>query len=446
VCDNNIYLDIRDVTNNYQYGNDYRSPLQNVDDIDVGGGAQTYQTYVNYNFLGCSNNSIPDYYYACVDLRSMFKDVNTAFTNTTANPNVVSGNTFVIANNNLAPAWDPSPDVVERIGLRVSKFPAELAVKNNTFNAAPLILRWTWNNPYHTTSSVRTPGLSSRIGFTFNITNNSFLDSVGNLPLHVDVNPAIGFGSQVGADKPVVVDPGTLAKTVFHNNSITNKSSCIAGPYDSLKGMVRFWFPELNSWVGPNNVGAATVPSALNALFTNWLANASAGGTPGGFGWGQFYAPAMVDVRGNSLENSYFIITKQADGGDSAGNELDTTLSANMYHFINIDDTFLSNNQTSVTGTEATAVATSLLGHWNGATSAPVYGETIEKKNGGPGTGKHDYFIRVGTTVCILGRTSTNPIKIVNGVHGQVDGVAPGALTNDVEIKAGGSYIDGMEN
>jgi hypothetical protein len=155
----------------------------------------------------------------------------------------------------------------------------------------------------------------------------------------------------------------------------------------------------------------------------------------------------MVDVRGNSLENSYFILTKQADGGVGASNELGTTLSANMYHLMNIDATFLSNNQTSVTGTEAAAVATSLLGHWNGGvtTNANSYGETIEKKNGGPATGKHDYFIRVGTTVCILGRTSTNPIKIVNGVHGQVDGVAP-ALTNDVEIKAGGSYIDGMEN
>ena len=424
-------------------------PASNIANIDVGGGAQTFQGTIPYNYLGCSNASVPSYYYACVDLRIMFKCTGSPGGYNPAPPTRVMNNLFQVRTDRAAGvSFDGSQDVVERVGLRISKFPDLLYVKNNTFTEAPLILRWTWNNPYHTTCAIKTPGSGpNALGFSFNISDNSFVgieDVTTPVPLHVDINPAIGFGSQVGAFATDDITPKTFSKTVFHNNTVTNNNNCVTAGTWPYKGVLRFWFPHLNSWVGPDNAGAATSPAAVDAAFANWLSVSDSAPAPGGFGWGQYYAPALVDILGSNLENSYFIFTDQVNGGgtgqDSSGNELATNRNSNMHHLVNIDKTCLSNWVTSVTGTELTASGTSLLGHFDGGTSGPMYGMVVQKAKDPPGTPNLTNFFVVGTTMCILGRQGNPPIKIVNGYYGQKD-----AATNDVEILSGGSYIDGEE-
>jgi hypothetical protein len=443
VCNNSIVIDIKDESNNFQHGNDIRGLLKNIEDIDVGGGAQTIQGGVPYNYLGASNANLPTYFFACVDLRLMYKGVTVG--DGRSQPSVVKDNSFQIINNSAVGFYQgtDAQDVVERVGLRISKFPDKLDVKNNTFSSAPLILRWTWNNPYHVSSAIKTPGAC--LGFNFSINNNTFNgdpSSNRKVPLHVDINPAIGFGTQVGALANRIVSSTNTAKVTFNNNTVTNYHTTLLSKTYPFFGVVRFWFPELNSWVGQNAAGAATVPSAVNVAFANWLSTDTAGGAPGGFGWNQSYASASLEAHGNHLENSYFIMTKDISGGLIASTGFAATSemaqftgyggngTANMYHLINIDNTFLANYQTSVVGTETTASATSLFGHFTtGTATGPSYGRVNENNS----TVIETYVLRVGTTVLLLGRQSNPTIKIINGSYEN---------TND--LITGGSYIDGI--
>ena len=451
VCNNSVVIDIKDESNNFQHGNDIRGLLRNIDDIDVGGGAQTVQGDIPYNYLGASNANLPTYYFACVDLRLMYKGVTVG--DGRSQPSVVKDNNFQIINNSAVNFFTGTvaQDVVERVGLRISKFPDKLDVKNNTFSSAPLILRWTWNNPYHTSSAIKTP--DAGLGFNFSINNNTFNgdpSSQRKVPLHVDINPAIGFGTQIGALANRIVSSTNTAKVTFNNNTVTNYHTTLLGQAYPYLGVVRFWYPELNSWVGQNNAGAPTVPSVVNAVFANWLQNDTAAGAPGGFGWNQSYASASLEVHGNHLENSYFIMTKDVSGGQIASTGYVATTemaqftvpggaegTADMYHLINIDNTFLTNYQTSVSGLETTALGTSLLGHWKDSTGSVVtaqnYGTARELIDGPPSV--ITWVLRIGTTVCILGRQSNPGIKLINGSH---------TALADNDIFTGGSYIDGQ--
>jgi hypothetical protein len=283
-----------------QYGNDIGCVLTNTpgyvyNATQAGIASETKR----YAFLGACNSDQPENYVACMDLRRCTR----ADASTTPNArdlkrgstiNVI-GNLFSITDENsvgVAPSTN-SRNLQEKMGLRISKFSREINIKDNTFNRAPLLLKWSWNNPYMTTSVPNATNFYT--GYTININANSFYND--NSPHTVDINPAVGFGHQ--GDATANTQAG-FAQVSFTNNTVKAKEGASTNAdWDLWEGGVRFWFPDRESWC------QAGQTFALNRLWD----------LAGGFHVHQDYLKYKWSVNNNDLQDTYFRLTKAQDGG-----------------------------------------------------------------------------------------------------------------------------------
>ena len=157
VSNNRININCVDMSagGTVQYGNDIGTNLTTVPLTFNDTTGATPATTNRYSFLGASNVAQPAGYVACVDLRRVFRSYVETQTNALdeQDANVVSvvGNSFEVTGdppfNN--PSFAVAKSLQEVMGVRLSKFPAVLDIKDNTFTRAPLYIKWSWNNPFH---------------------------------------------------------------------------------------------------------------------------------------------------------------------------------------------------------------------------------------------------------------------------------------------------------
>ena len=168
VKNNSIYIRSNDfgLYADLQYGNDIGTNLTTINNLEFNNTIGPVASQTNrYSFLGaCRGSGVPpitdgqpDTYIACVDLRRCWRSFHDAGNSRTFGSIDVVGNTFNIS----GPAAVTGAigaigrNKQELMGLRISKFPMELNIKSNTFIRAPLLIKWSWNNPYHEHSTPR---------------------------------------------------------------------------------------------------------------------------------------------------------------------------------------------------------------------------------------------------------------------------------------------------
>ena len=300
-----------------QYGNDIGTNL--LDDValqfnnTVARPANQPALVKRYSFLGACNTSDPDFYVACFDLRRCSRGTSSVGpTSNRLTGNVsVTGNVFRVEDNVGVPKaiTASTRNLQEVMAFRISKYPKVLNVKDNTFDKAPLLLRYTWNCPYMTTA--KPGGISTNFftGFAMNIDGNSFYNY--NTPHTVDINPAVGWGAKAtgGAADPVARTEVGFAEISFCQNSVkaTSGASTVAD-WDTWAGGVRFWFPDSDVWGQANNAGTPA----------NWTGGNPSWSLAAGFHSHQDYLKYKWNVNNNTLQDTYFRITKAQDGGIAA--------------------------------------------------------------------------------------------------------------------------------
>ena len=336
VNDNKIKLQVHDKLTNYQHGNDLYTPLDTAHHgaggISVGKSPAASVTQVvgyHYSFLGASLGADPEFYYACVDLRRMGR-IGQRLTPPSGDRRggtcAVLNNHFEIANfcSDTTDLRNVDNDLTTTMGLRIAKFPMELQVSGNMFSTAPLVLKWSWNCPYFSTNAATFPAntMTNVIGYTMNINNNSFMGDQTCATV-VDINPATGYGHEIGADGLQTVgyptpSSGKWTNITFNDNVVKNGNECLATAYP-YHAQVRFWFPNRHSWCANSQVFSTPhlywlhpydVPAAHSAA---WILPDQ----PGGFGWSQFYASTALTVENNHLLNCIFLVTTSQNGGAS---------------------------------------------------------------------------------------------------------------------------------
>tara|TARA_R100000664_G_scaffold34222_2_gene55273 strand:- start:20696 stop:26272 length:5577 start_codon:yes stop_codon:yes gene_type:complete len=292
-----------------QYGNDIGTNLTThaFNLVNGGGVTRAFAAATSrYSFLGAANSAQPGTYVACVDLRRCFRG-ESGLPNYAVGDDPDVGSIVNVVNNNfdiLQAGLGSTPankDTQEIMGFRVSKFPMEINVRGNSFNRAPLYIKWSWLCPYHTDSS---PVYSDHFGGSaINIKNNSFYNyRTGNT---VDINPATGFGRDWNPDSLALQTGAGYMQVVFNGNSVRNSQSGTVGPATALNwntgsGGVRLWHPALESW------GQAGAAPAGN-LWT----------LAGGFHVNQDNCFYLWKVEHNYLQDLYFRLTEDYRGGAS---------------------------------------------------------------------------------------------------------------------------------
>ena len=315
VNNNNIQILVNNLTagNNgikRQYGNDIGTTLLDLDTLEynfsfVRGPVTQPAVAARYSFLGACNTAQPANYVACFDLRrcnrSTTADGHTA--NRMTGSVTVTGNTFHISdwsNISTTPST-ASRNLQEAIGFRISKYPKVLNIKDNTFDRAPLLLRFTWNNPFMTTAK---PAVTSFFtGYVMNIENNSFYNY--RSPHTVDINPAVGWGCGVIPNPdPTANTEAGFAEILFSGNSVKAATGASTdADWDNWDGGVRFWFPDSDVWGQ-----AGQVWGGFNPLWS----------LAAGFHVHQDNLKYKWTVTNNTLQDTYFRITKAQDGGIAA--------------------------------------------------------------------------------------------------------------------------------
>ena len=309
VKNNKITLNIAQQGVNYQHGNDLSAPLtfrptisvRPPDDLNnaaplgpMGGATCTIP------FLGASRLDQPAHYHACVDLRSMARKVAGGSTPTAIqswSTNTIANNNFKI--NSIYAAHIADQETQEYMGLRISKFPfSTVKIVNNSFNQAPLVLRWVFLNPYF---ALWEPAVNGYVGYNFQIDGNDFVGGLDGPVVHI--NSAIGFGYSEITSTGAVQATGE-ASLSFCNNIVTNPEDAMTANDWPYLGNVRFASPTIEGFLNSISV----LPPASQPNFLTGL---------GGFGIGaQCYTAWQWQVCGNKLFNAYIIITIQ-DGGSA---------------------------------------------------------------------------------------------------------------------------------
>lgn len=312
VTDNKISLhafNIETLNGSRQYGNDIGCNLINkalaFERFDGTNRAFAEQT-LRYSFLGGANQQNAACYVACVDLRRVYRATETTYAvdNDAIGGSVVNvlNNTFNILSDSTLGAALVSKDTQEIMGFRVSKFPMELNVRNNTFNRAPLYVKWSWMCPYHKNSR---PGAEEDFGgSTITIDNNSFFNyQVGTT---VDINPAVGFGQEYSPLLMTHTGAGYM-QVAFTNNVVRSKEGASTNAnWDLWPTAVRFWHPDYESW-GQLNGGVPGAPAGN--LFQ----------LAGGFHVNMDQSAYIWRVTNNHLQDTFFRVTKGRAGGVSGG-------------------------------------------------------------------------------------------------------------------------------
>jgi len=366
----------------------------------------------------------------------------------------ISNNTFRIFGDDLL--GNDNQDLTTTMGVRIAKFPQVLHVTNNTFIGAPLILKWTWNCPYFSTNAV-VENSKDNIGFSMDITGNTFVgaDTASTM---VDINPATGFGHEIGANgtRTAGYPQPNLSQWVtinFTNNTVENPSYALRNDPYPYTSVVRFWFPNRDSWCA-NNPPAFSGGHVDNSTFY-WLhpydtttSGTAYEGCPGGFGWSQNYISASITAHDNSLRNSYFILTWDQTGGDTSPVENDNekfelmredataekkrgrspgglAVTKPCYHWLSFKDNRLTNFESSsiLVGAGA-ATMTSLLGHTDFGKSANEIPNYFDLYIGGGGVHENrmpydldasqEYGVVRYTSVSIGDGSTTDPtVKLI---------------------------------
>ena len=393
-----------------QYGNDIGTDLLDSDAIRFNttvlriAGIQPAIT-ARYAFLGACNTAQPANYVACFDLRRCSRSNSASGTvaNSQSGSVTVTGNTFHI-DDTAGVATAPttaSRNLQEIIGFRISKYPKVLNVKDNTFDRAPLLLKFTWNNPFMTTAN---PSASAFFtGYVMNIENNSFYN--WNTPHTVDISPAVGWGNFPNV-LPVAYDPTAnteagFAEILFSGNSVkATTGASTDADWDNWLGGVRFWFPDSDVWGQANNAG--TPASFGVGTMPLWSLTA-------GFHVHQDCLKYKWTVNNNTLQDTYFRITKAQDGGLAVGvptwtpkADLDAELCKNSSVLANYSLSLWQHNSLLVSAGSVTVGASaadklSLFGHNNIA--CVVGAESWSTTGGLDSTGNHSNIEFVCFTV-----------------------------------------------
>jgi len=140
-------------------------------------------------------------------------------------------------------------------------------------------------------------------GYVMNIENNSFYNY--RSPHTVDINPAVGWGCGVIPNPdPLAHTEAGFAEILFSGNSVKAATGASTdADWDNWDGGVRFWFPDSDVWGQ-----AGQVWGGFNPLWS----------LAAGFHVHQDNLKYKWTVTNNTLQDTYFRITKAQDGGIAA--------------------------------------------------------------------------------------------------------------------------------